>query len=79
MSQLLTASLDMEDGECFNQLFVSLYKSQMLTADVLVKVSCLLPCSLRLHDVSLGRWSTKNHEDMFDCIISTAQVIEIAS
>ena len=54
MSQLLTASLDMEDGECFNQLFVSLYKSQLLTADVLVKVSCLLPCSLRLCDVSLA-------------------------
>lgn len=53
VSQLLTASLDMEDGECFNQLFVSLYKSQLLTADVLVKVSCLLPCSLRLRDVSL--------------------------
>ena len=42
VSQLLTARLDAEDGECFNQLFVSLHKSQLLTADVLIKVSCLL-------------------------------------
>ena len=54
MSQLLTASRDMEDGECFNKLFVSLHKSQLLTADVLIKVSCLLTCSLTLCDVSVG-------------------------
>lgn len=54
MSQLLTASLDTEDGECFNKFFVSLHKSQLLTADVLIKVSCLLTSSLTLCVVSLG-------------------------
>ena len=54
MSQLLTVSLDTEDGECFNKLFVSLHKSQLLTADVLIKVSCLLTFSLTLYIVSLG-------------------------
>ncbi|KAJ7370971.1 Eukaryotic translation initiation factor 4 gamma 2 [Desmophyllum pertusum] len=43
VSQLLTASLDAEDGECFSQLFVSLHKSQLLTADVFIKgVSSIL-------------------------------------
>lgn len=53
MSQLLTAGLDTEDGECFNKLFVSLHKSQLLTADVLIKVSCLLTSSLTLYIMSL--------------------------
>jgi len=48
VSQLLIASLDSEDGECFNKLFVSLHNSELLTADVLIKVSCLLTCSLTL-------------------------------
>lgn len=37
VSQLLTASLHTEDGECFNKLFASLHKSQLLTVDVLIK------------------------------------------
>ena len=54
MSQLLTASLDAQDGECFNKLFVSLHKSQLLTTDVLIKVSWPLTCSLTLCIESLG-------------------------
>ncbi|XP_078346401.1 eukaryotic translation initiation factor 4 gamma 2-like isoform X2 [Oculina patagonica] len=37
VSQLLTACLDTEDSECFSQLFASLHKSQLLTADVFIK------------------------------------------
>lgn len=85
MSQFLTASLDTEEGECFNQLFVSLHKSQLLTADVLIKVSCLLTCTLTLHDVSLGFCQVmvdkkssptspdkvaRNKEVLSDCVIS---------
>lgn len=64
MSQLLTVGLDTEDGECFNKLFVSLHKSQLLTADVLIKVSCLLTSSLTLYIVSLGFPSGDGGQDV---------------
>ena len=38
MTQLLTAYLTAEVDELFIQLFVSLHKSNLLTADVFIKV-----------------------------------------
>ena len=38
ISQLFARSLSTEDQECFSQLFVSLHKSQLLTADMFIKV-----------------------------------------
>lgn len=38
MTQLLTAYLTAEVDELFLQLFVSLHKSNLLTADVFIKV-----------------------------------------
>ncbi|RMX59696.1 hypothetical protein pdam_00012050 [Pocillopora damicornis] len=37
ISQLFARSLGTEDQECFSQLFVSLHKSQLLTADMFIK------------------------------------------
>ena len=38
MTQLLVAYLTAEDDELFIQLFVSLHKSNLLTADIFIKV-----------------------------------------
>ena len=38
MTQLLAAYLTAEDDELFIQLFVSLHKSNLLTADIFIKV-----------------------------------------
>ena len=51
MTQLLTAYLTAEVDELFIQLFVSLHKSNLLTADVFIKVgfSILLVNSIHSH------------------------------
>ena len=38
MTQLLAAYLTAEDDELFIQLFVGLHKSNLLTADIFIKV-----------------------------------------
>ena len=42
VSQLLIERLTKEDDECFTQLFVALHKSNLLSADVFIKVCFLL-------------------------------------
>ena len=51
MTQLLAAYLTAEDDELFIQLFVSLHKSNLLTADVFIKVgfSVLMVNSIHSH------------------------------
>ena len=63
MTQLLAAYLTAEDDELFIQLFVSLHKSNLLTADIFIKVgfSALLVNWIQSHFVSIqSRFDTKS-------------------